>query len=177
MLERDKVQEALEDFAKRVVSKAKANLTRMGKRNRNVLYKSLGYDLDVGKNSFSLSFETPPMLEYGIFVDSGVSGKKRKYNTPYSFKNKMPPRKPILDWVNSKRLRLRDKETGKFKKGGQNSLAFLIQRHIYNEGLKPSLFFTKPFKSAFKDLPDELAVAYGLDVEDFIKYTFNGTNK
>ena len=159
MLERDRAQEALDEFAKRVVSRAKANLTRMGKRNRDILYKSLGYYLDVGPNSFSLEFES---TDYAEFVDKGVSGKKKKYSTPYSFKNKMPPRKPILDWVNSKRLRLRDKETGKFKKGGQNSLAYLIQRHIYNQGIKPSLFFTKPFKSAFNDLPNELAVAYGL---------------
>ena len=51
------------------------------------------------------------------------------------------------------------------------STAFIITRSIYNKGIAPSLFFTKPFEAAFKNLPDELLEAYGLEVEDFLKYT------
>jgi hypothetical protein len=32
-------------------------------------------------------------------------------------------------------------------------------------GIKPSLFFTKPFEKAFKKLPDVLVDKYGLDAE------------
>ena len=42
---------------------------------------------------------------------------------------------------------------------------------IFEKGIKPSLFFTKPFEKAFERLPDELVEAYGLDVEQFLKYT------
>ena len=52
-----------------------------------------------------------------------------------------------------------------------NSTAFLISRSIWNKGLKPSLFFTKPFEKAFKTLPDKILKAYGLDVEEFLKFT------
>jgi hypothetical protein len=30
-------------------------------------------------------------------------------------------------------------------------------------GIKPSLFFTKPFEAAYKQLPEELVEKYGLD--------------
>ena len=54
-----------------------------------------------------------------------------------------------------------------------DSTAFLISRSIYNKGTKPSMFFTKPFEKAFKNLPDELVKAFSLDVEELIKTTIN----
>lgn len=167
-------RDALNAFAKAVIKQSRSNLTRQGKKGS--LYDSIKHNLTVSPNSFSLEFE---MNDYGDFVDQGVSGKEKKYNTPYSFRNKMPPRKNILDWIKSKRLFLRD-EKGRFKKGGQKTLAFLIQRSIFKKGIKPSLFFTKPFEQAFLNLPDQLTESYALDVEDFIDYTFRNhgvTNK
>jgi len=35
------------------------------------------------------------------------------------------------------------------------------------------LFFTKPFERAFRKLPDQVIEAYGLDVEEFLKFTLN----
>ena len=32
-------------------------------------------------------------------LDRGVSGRKRKYDTPYSYKDKMPPPKSLDQWV------------------------------------------------------------------------------
>ena len=169
-------EKALNDFAKEVIRQSRSNLTRQGKKVTSQLYKSLESELDVSNtgHSFSLSFK---MSDYGDFVDQGVSGKEKKYNTPYSFRSKMPPRKNILAWVNAKRLRLRDKETGKFKKGGQNSLAYLIQRSIFTKGIRPSMFFTRSFENAFKQLPPEIEKAFALDVEDLIEYTFRNNLK
>jgi len=89
-----------------------------------------------------------------------VSGKKKKYNTPYSYKSKMPPSKAFDKWITRKGLAPRDK-SGKFT--SRKSLAFLIARSVYRNGIKPSLFFTKPFEAAYKNLPEELVEAYGLD--------------
>lgn len=36
---------------------------------------------------------------------------------------------------------------------------------------KPSLFFTKPFETAFKKLPDELVEKFGLDAINLFKET------
>ncbi len=168
MLDTDNVKDVLRNFARYVIQQARTNLTKGKKNVRGALYESLDYDLKVMPNSFSMSFL---MEEYGVFQDKGVSGTERKYNTPHRFTNKQPPIKPILDWVNARRLRLRDKETGRFKKGGQKSLAFVIARSIKEKGIKPSLFFTKPFERAFKNLPEDVVEAFGLDVEQFLKFT------
>ena len=50
---------------------------------------------------------------------------------------------------------------------------FLIsKKSVYNKGIKPSLFFTKPFEQEhLKKLPDELINSFGLDVEDFLAFT------
>ena len=53
------------------------------------------------------------------------------------------------------------------------SMSFLIQRSIFEKGIKPSLFFTKPFEQGFKKLPDEVLEAYGLDIEDLLAFTLN----
>lgn len=64
-------------------------------------------------------------------------------------------------------------EQGKFIKGNYNTIGFLIARSIFKKGIKPSLFFTKPFEQAFKKLPDELKDKYGLDIQDFLAFTLN----
>jgi hypothetical protein len=49
--------------------------------------------------------------------------------------------------------------------------SYLIRSSIFKRGIKPSLFFTKPFEAAFKNLPDELVEAFGLDVEKLIEHS------
>ena len=53
------------------------------------------------------------------------------------------------------------------------SMSYIISKSIFEKGIKPSLFFTKPFEKAFERLPNELIEAYGLDVEDFLAFTLN----
>jgi hypothetical protein len=68
----DETREALNKFAKYVVQQSRSNLTKSGKNVSKELYNSLGYDLNVSKNSFSLSLL---MEDYGMFQDKGVKGK------------------------------------------------------------------------------------------------------
>lgn len=161
-------KQSLEDFKKYVSSQARRNLTRLKKNDTKGLYKRLDGVLKVSPNSFQLSWD----LGYGNFQDKGVSGTEKKYDTPYSYKSKMPPIKPLSDWAKRKGIRLRD-EQGKFQKGNYKTIGFLIARSIFRKGIKPSLFFTKPFEQGFKNLPDQVIEAYGLDVEEFLKFTLN----
>lgn len=161
-------KQSLEDFRKYVSSQARRNLTRLKKNDTKGLYKRLDGVLNVSPNSFQLSWD----LGYGNFQDKGVSGTEKKYDTPYSYKSKMPPIKPLSDWAKRKGIRLRD-EQGKFQKGNYKTIGFLIARSIFRKGIKPSLFFTKPFEQGFKNLPDQVIEAYGLDVEEFLKFTLN----
>jgi hypothetical protein len=158
---------ALNKFAKYVIQQSRSNLTKGNKNYKKSLYDSLKSDINVSANSFSLSFI---MNEYGVYQDKGVSGTEQKYNTPFSYKQKMPPIKPIADWAKFRNIRLRNAK-GQFAKGNYNTIGYLIARSIKKKGIKPSLFFTKPFEKAFNNLPDELVKAYALDLDEFIDYT------
>jgi hypothetical protein len=154
------VEKILNKFAKYVIQQARTNLTRSKKNSSKKLYDSLEYRINRYKDSIDLLFN---MEEYGFFQDLGVSGKKNKYNTPYSYRSKMPPPKAFSQWVIRKGLKgVRDKE-GKFIP--RKSLQYLIARGVFNNGIKPSFFFTKPFQRAFKYLPNELRDAFVFDIE------------
>jgi hypothetical protein len=155
-MEKSEVQKALERFRDHVVSISKRNLTNKQKNSSKKLYNSIKGKVKANPNSFEVEFT---MEDYGVFQDTGVSGTRKKYNTPYSYKSKMPPPKAFDKWLVRKGIAPRD--NGKFT--SRKSLAFLIARSVYRNGIKPSLFFTKPFEAAYKNLPQELIDKYGLD--------------
>jgi len=158
MLDSKEVQEAIDKFRKYVIQQSRSNLTKQKKNVNKSLYNSINGVSKVNKNSISLYFE---MLDYGIFQDKGVSGKVKKYNTDFSYKSKMPPSKVFDKWIVRKGIAPRN-EKGQFM--SRKSLSYLIARKIFREGIKPSLFFTKPFEKAFDRLPDEIIEAYGIDI-------------
>ncbi len=168
MLDNKNTKEYLNAFAKYVIQQSRSNLTKGNKNVDKKLYNSLDKEIEISANSFRMAFL---MEDYGAYQDKGVSGTQKKYDTPFSYKSKRPPLKPIQDWVTKRRFQFRNKETGKFM--SYKSTAFLITKGIFKNGIKPSLFFTKPFEKAFERLPDELVEAYGLDVEQFLEYTIN----
>jgi hypothetical protein len=177
MIKTNETQKALNKFAKDVMQGAKNNLDKKNSSFR--LWKSLDSELTVNPNSFSLSFE---MLNYGVFQDRGVDGVEQKHNAKdyegnnIAFKRKgggkslkgMPPPKAFDKWSVKRGIAPRDKQ-GKFL--SRESANFAIARGVFLKGIKPSFFFTKPFEKQFTELPDQLIQAYGLDVENFLKFT------
>lgn len=155
-MEKTEVQKELERFRDYVVSQSRRNLTRLKKNSSKSLYNSIKGNVKAMPNSISVEFT---MEDYGIFQDAGVSGTKKKYNTPYSYKSKMPPVKAFDKWLVRKGIAPR--KNGKF--ASRKSLAFLIARSVFRNGIKPSLFFTRPFEMAYKRLPQDLVEKYGLD--------------
>lgn len=153
------LQKVLDRFRDAVISQSKRNLTRLKKNSSKKLYNSIKGKVKANPNSFSMEFT---MEDYGIYQDKGVSGIKKKYNTPYSYKSKMPPSKAFDKWIVRKGLSPRD-SSGKFSK--RKSLSFLIARSVYRNGIKPTMFFTKPFEAAYKNLPNEMIEKFGLEVE------------
>jgi len=158
MLDSKEVQEAIDKFRKYVIQQSRSNLTKQRKNVNKSLYNSIKGVSKVNPNSITLYFE---MLDYGIFQDKGVSGKFKKYNTDFSYKSKMPPSKVFDKWIVRKGIAPRN-EKGQFM--SRKSLSYLIARKIFREGIKPSLFFTKPFEKAYDRLPDEIVEAYGIDI-------------
>jgi hypothetical protein len=157
---------ALQKFRDLVVAEAKAELQRLGKNSSGKLSNSIKGEVKEMPNSIGVYFEMEP---YGNFQDKGVSGTERKFpDSPYSYKagitNRPSPRH-FDKWIVKKGLAPRG-AGGKFAK--RSGIKFALAYHIQKYGIKPSLFFTRPFEAAYKTLPDTLIDKYGLDAEQLL---------
>jgi len=150
---------ALEKFGKYLVTEARKNLTRKNKNNTKKLYDSLRYEVDVKQNSMNFDFI---MEEYGEWVDKGRQ------------KGKMPPQSAILKWVEQRRIQFRDNR-GKFKT--YDSTAWAIAKSIKKRGIPATDFYSRPFNLGYKRLPDDVVLAYALDVQDFLEFSINELNE
>lgn len=155
--ELSETEKQLKAFRDYVIKQSRSNLTRLKKNSSKKLYDSIKGEYKVMPNSFSMDFS---MEDYGHFQDKGVNGKKSVWTTAYRFGTKMPPPSKLDKWIVRKGIAPRDKQGRLISR---KSLQFLIARSIFINGIKPSLFFTKPFEDAFKRLPSELISKFGLD--------------
>ena len=165
MLDKSEVQKQLDKFKNYVISESRKNLTRLKKNSSKKLYNSLRGEAKAMPNSFSMDFF---MEDYGHFQDKGVSGVVKKYDTPYNYTTKMPPTRSLDKWIVRRGIAPRGKN-GKFV--SRQGLKFAIARSIFKNGIKPSLFFTKPFEAAYKKLPSELVDKFGLDALELFDMT------
>jgi hypothetical protein len=172
MLEVDKTIKKFRDY---VIQQSRSNLTKSRHNNTKGLYNSIKGEVVTDKGFSIVGFS---MDDYGMFVDKGVKGKTSSLkapNSPFQFGSGTGKKggltQGIKKWVRQKGFQFRDRKSGRFM--SYDSTAYLITRSIFHKGIKPSLFFTKPFEKAFERLPDELVEAYGLDVEQFLQYTIN----
>jgi hypothetical protein len=171
MMTGQQIRKELEKFQKYVISQARANLTRLRKNSSKNLYDSLKGQVTYKRGDYTVEIE---MEYYGNFIDKGVSGKEKKYNTPYSYKSKMPPPSALDQWIVRKGIAPRDAK-GRFIT--RKSLQFLIARGIYKNGIAPSLFLTKPFEAAMRKLPQDVVTAYGIDIEAWMSATVEKINR
>ena len=94
----DNIEGYLESFGKYVVKQARTNLTKARKNVSKDLYNSIKFKLKQQGDNYDVEFY---MLDYGTFVDKGVSGNKkiqefttydgRRVESPFKYTNKMPP--------------------------------------------------------------------------------------
>ena len=127
---------------------AKAVIAQARRNKLSGAAQSLEADVSVNPNSINLNFEGDAHIP---FLDQGVKGKQsssKAPNSPYrfgtgNFKGTGKQfEQSIGSWIKKRGLRLRDEDG------------------------------TKAFEQYFPMLPDELAEAYGLDVEGMIETTF-----
>lgn len=167
-MQKDEIQKALERFRDHVVNQAKRNLTKGGEYGtHNVskkLHQSIKGNVKVMPNSIGMYFS---MEEYGAYQDQGVRGKRssaKAPNSPFKFGTGTGRQGGLTQamekWVERRRIQFRNKD-GKFM--SYKSTAWILTKSIYSKGIKPSLFFTKPFEAAYKNLPEELIDKYGLE--------------
>jgi len=168
------VKIVLDEFGERVTKLARINVgatrTVNGKRrkidNSGKLRNSIKYNVNVSKSGKSFAFDIS-MEDYGENVDKG-----RK-------PGKGIPVNELLKWIKSKPIRVRDLKTNSFVKQTEsriNSLAFLINRKIKEKGIAATNFLSDPFSKEFKDLPDDVMGAFGLDVRQFLEFSLKEIN-
>jgi hypothetical protein len=165
------LNKALNAFGKYVIQQSRSNLTKKSKNSTSDLYNSLKYKTRQEDGAFLIDFI---MEDYGDFVDEGVRGATTSSNnrtSPFKFGSGTGKKGGLTNgigkWIKQKPIKQwKDKKTGKFL--SYESMKFLIARSIYNKGIKPSFFFTKPFYQAFKRLPTDIIKAYRLDIEKAI---------
>jgi hypothetical protein len=167
----DNLQRYLDSFGKQVVKDANGILK--SQKGNTALSKSIRFKVEKDSQGFTTKFY---MLDYGTFVDKGVSGNKIKRgyintegfaaSTPYSYKSKQPPANILAKWVAKKGLKGRDKKTGRYI--SNMSLAFLIARKIKRDGIQGISFFQKPLGIRYGELKTELLNVLKLDIEMYI---------
>ena len=168
MFDTKEIKQAFETFGKEVIQEARSNLTRKDKNVSKELYNGLNYEFEGYKNGFRFVINMP---EYGIYQDSGVKGAKtstKAPDSPYKYTNKRPPRKPIFDWNKSKGLQGRNKQ-GQFI--SRESFAFLVQRSIFETGIKKTEWFTRAFELKYKRLTPKIEDALAISMEKLLDFT------
>ena len=168
------VEAYLNSFGKYVVQQAKSNLSKAKKNVTKKLYNSIKFKVVRKKDDYVLEFY---MLNYGLFVDKGVSGKKkiqeyktwdgRKIQSPFQFgtgSSKAPGGMSsiITKWVQQRGFQWKNKETGKFM--SHKSMGYIIARSIYRDGIKSLAFFQRPLELGMRKFAKGLAGAIEEDI-------------
>jgi hypothetical protein len=167
----ENLQRYLDSFGKQVLEDANGILS--SQKGNTALSKSIRFKVEKDSQGFTTKFY---MLDYGTFVDKGVSGNKIKRgyintegfaaSTPYSYKSKQPPANILAKWVAKKGLKGRDKKTGRYI--SNMSLAFLIARKIKRDGIQGISFFQKPLGIRYGELKTKLLSVLKLDIEMYL---------
>ena len=167
------VNDVLKRFRDYVIQQSRSNLSKSNKNVSKELYNSLKGEVVTQDNYSIVGFS---MADYGMFQDKGVRGASssaKAPNSPFRFGTGTGKKggltKSILEWVQAKRFQFRNKENGKFMSYQQTG--YLISRSIFQKGIKPSLFFTKPFEAGYnKYIDTDLMKAFSQDIDTMIDY-------
>lgn len=151
------------DMAKRFVELMQSDYRMKRKVGKNftnavasgTLEKSLKYRLQIKGQSVNISiYAKGKASKYFLAREDG-----RK-------PGKQPPVSAILDWMRIKPIKLRDKESGKFKKPTEalkKQVAFLIARKIGREGIKGWHAFDYAYENIWDEYEAKIVEAYGKD--------------
>lgn len=137
--------EALRGFATLLTKVLKDTLTTEKKSATGNLIKSINFKIDKQDNNDIIVIESESYLK---FVDKGVSGTQRKYNTPYSYRSKKPPIQAISNWMNIK--------------GIPKQYAYQIQNKIFRFGIRP----TNVLKKTIDELEFQRKLKLGVFEDD-----------
>jgi hypothetical protein len=169
------IENYLNQFGKNVVAAAKKNINKA--KGSTAIGQSIRFEVVPTATGFSTKFY---MLDYGEFLDKGVSGNKKKQSfknyknatqsSPYSYTTKGPPIDILSKWIKKKGIKPKGLGRGRSKNTGQyiSGFAYLISRKIKRDGIKSLSFFQKPLGIYYDDLKDNLLKELKLDIETYL---------
>jgi hypothetical protein len=120
--------------------------------------------------NLTIQLQDQEVLIYGplhlIFQDKGVNGALVKnYDTPFSYKEKMPPWQVFRDYINSKNINLRNEEKYTRKKGKGSPFAALdgddkdieqaargMAYAVWAKGFRPRAVYSKEIAKLISDI-------------------------
>ncbi|QDP46661.1 MAG: hypothetical protein Unbinned6316contig1000_5 [Prokaryotic dsDNA virus sp.] len=169
------LEKYLQDWGNEVVRLSKDEL-RDAKGNTR-LGGSIRVEVRQEPNGIDVTFY---MLDYGTFLDKGVSGNKvkrsftnwqgKRRTSPYSYTTLQPPPDILSRWIKKKGIKPKGLGRGRDKNTGQyiSNLAFLIGRKIKSRGIPSISFFQEPLGMKYSELQNEIATQFKEDVETYI---------
>lgn len=168
-IDRNKALDTLDEFAKIVIQQARRSQTLQSILKTRALHKGWKRKVKEDSKSISVDIINPKFQEYGKYVDFGVTGSGGGdvtykgivsfENRIYRFRNQKPPASAF--------------RTDKINRPVPQSQSFATAHKVWQQGIEPTRFFSQPFSNAFLKLPEQLADAYGIDIEEFIELTLN----
>ena len=143
-----------------------------GKKVRRIASKTLLNSLSFVQNGTKVNFQA---VSYGVFIHYGVNGTQKKYGAPFSYSNKMPPTKPIEEWLKVKGVRLRkvvDRNGTKVNTFVKNTdenrkqASFAIAKGIQKNGIAPVPYYNNAIRFVLENKEDmiEQAMLEGIDL-------------
>jgi hypothetical protein len=133
-----------------VIMLAKQNLAKSGAIASDKLSASINIEpITLTNTSFVVAIVAN---NYWKFVDLGVKGdlsSSRAPKSPFSFKKKRPPLRPLQEWIALKAIPLQ----GRDKKAANRSFSINLANKIRREGLRATYFMSN---AVTKDMVDVL---------------------
>lgn len=168
----------LQDFGNEMQEALRQELR---KKDINVSYEleqSIKFEAKIFGTQFRFTLE---LADYYDYINKGVSGTIKKYNTPYS-RTKMPPESKIAQWMNNKGLfvpkgatvtSIASRKT--FTAGSKASQLFALRKAMKEQGTKPNHFYDNVVTpQRLKQLQDDLSKAAKGDIETLVIGTAKG---
>lgn len=175
----DRFRDVIENFLANVTQEAANNLAMRGKGGGNLEEAVLNSGrYKINPNSVEIAFDFGDN-DYAMFVDQGVEAAGEGVSGDINNIDPLSDSKPFgfADYINPgprMRTNLRNWLSVKgmygFDDVKTNTAVFLIGRAVRREGIERTLFFTKPYRKYFKQLPDEFIEAFGFEIEDLYNF-------
>jgi hypothetical protein len=148
-----KLMELVENYVVLQISKAKSILRQKGRfTNTNTLIDSINFEPpEVTDTSITVLIYAE---DYAQFIDEGVNGNINNFGSPYSFRDKQPPRQSMLDYIKDKMitsLEYYDQKNNKYivkaldTQEARNAAAYVFARGVKRKGIEPSYFIRDTF--------------------------------